>query len=108
MHFSRTQGAPSLDLELLFIDPIAVRWSDERFAYGWMPGPNAAPPLHTPGFERWAFPLLKVFESSWLLTLGYATDQGGCEHYRLVAMNDIVDVASRPGVTARWGAPHAA
>jgi hypothetical protein len=108
MHFSRTRGAPPIDLELGFREPIALRWSAERFAYGWIPVPSSTPMLDTPGFERWAFPLLKVIESSWLPTLGYAIDLGGYEHFVLVSMNDTVHVAARPDVSARWSAAHTA
>ena len=108
MHFSRTRGAPPLDLELGFHNAIALRWSDESFAYGWIPTPRPTPTLDTPGSERWAFPLLRVIDSSWLPTLGYATDRGGYEHFVLVSMNDIVHVEARPDAGVRWSAPHAA
>jgi hypothetical protein len=107
MHFSRTRGAPALDLELQFSHPVALRWIDEAYAYGSIPDSSSLPTLDAAPFARtWTFPLLKVVESSWLQTLGHAMDVARLEHFVLVAMNDVLHVAANAAVTARWTRSH--
>jgi hypothetical protein len=107
MHFSRTRGAPALDLELEFSNPAALRWIDEAYVYGSIPDSGSLPTLNAAPFERlWTFPLLKVVESSWLRTLGHVIDVARPEHFVLVAMNDVLHVAANAAVTAGWTPPN--
>jgi hypothetical protein len=106
MHFSRTRGAPKLDLSLVFQDAAALRWMRGAFVYATAPHLKDGPRLDTQWNGMWfRFPLLKVVESSWLPTLGYASTDLGHLHYFLVSMHGHLDIAAGPQISARWMTP---
>jgi hypothetical protein len=102
MYFSRVIGGPNQDLEVLFEGVIGIRWSDEFHGSIVYQAPRAAPKCRDSRWANWVFPLLKVYESSWLATYQALPGTEGREHFALISMNDLLDVIALPDAKARW------
>jgi hypothetical protein len=102
MYFSRVNGGPSQDLEVLFKGVIGIRWSDEFHGSIVYQAPQPAPKCRDSHWSRWVFPLLRVCESSWLATYQGLPATALREHFALISMNDLLDVIALPDVEAHW------
>jgi hypothetical protein len=108
MHFSRVNGGRKLDLELIFTGPIALRWVDECYGSIFHPIPGSIPKCPRGPWSEWTFPLLQVKKSSWLAAYQRIPELPGSQvlqHFALVCMNDLLDIAAPPDVEARWVTP---
>lgn len=102
MYFSRVNGGPMKDLEVLFRGVIGIRWADEFHGSVVYQAPRRAPRCQDSRWANWVFPLLRVTESSWLATYQALPGTERREHFALVSMNDLLDVIALPEVEAHW------
>jgi hypothetical protein len=104
MRFSNVANGPTEDLALEFGGPILLRWEDETISRDDL-GLAPLPKCQEAPWSGRTFPLLHVLESPWLASLdGYPSAEGR-QHFKLVSMNDIIDVIARSHVNAKWVAP---
>ena len=105
MHFSNVVGGPENDLLLKFSGAIAIQWESETF--GLVPIPGPLPKCHSPNWDTWTFPLLRVQNSSWWATYDARNPIAaeGRNHYVLVTMDDLLHVLAETTVTATWVPP---
>ena len=102
MYFSRVNGGPNQDLEVLFKGVIGIRWSDEFHGSIVYQAPRPAPKCRDSRWANWVFPLLRVSESSWLATYQALPGTELREHFTLISMDDLLEVIALPDVEARW------
>jgi hypothetical protein len=104
MHFSNVVGLPNKDLQLRFIDALAVRWEVE--CPGFETVPAELPKCAASEWNRWTFPLLTVEGSGFLEQFRPIYERDGAAklgHFLLVSMNDLIQVvAPRSCVEAAW------
>ena len=108
MHFARVVEGPTLDLELIFSGALALRWVDECHGSIFHPTCGPLPKCRGERWSDWTFPLLLVRESKWLATYQSIPElpgSAGRQHFALVCMNDLLDIAALPEVGARWVEP---
>ena len=102
MYFSRVVGLPHKDLVLVFSGVASIRWEQESF--GLNPLPQPKPKCESAQWARWAYPLLKVENSSWWASHDarqpFASE--GRVHFAMGSMNHLVQLLALPTVTARW------
>lgn len=102
MYFSRVNGGPNQDLEVLFHGVIGIRWSNEFHGSIVYPVPRPMPKCRDSRWASWVFPLLRVSESSWLATYQALPGTELREHFALISMDDLLDVIALPDAEARW------
>ena len=108
MHFSKVKDGPTLDLELLFSGAVTLRWADEFTGSIFHPMSVLAPKCRNERWSEWIFPLLIIQESPWLATYQSIAELPGTQslqHFALICMNDLLDIAATPDVVARWVTP---
>ena len=107
MHFSRVMNGPSQDLELLFYGTIGLSWVPEHLAFTAATPvlPKPLPKIITGQWIGWTFPLLRVFESSWLASYHAHIGTERRQHFAFIAMNDELHLLALPEVNARWIEP---
>jgi hypothetical protein len=108
MHFSEVKHGPTLDLELLFSGALTLRWADEFTGSVFHPMSAPAPKCRNARWSEWGFPLLIIQKSSWLATYQSMPELPGTQdlqHFALICMNDLLDIAALPNVAARWVTP---
>jgi hypothetical protein len=108
MHFSKVKDGPTLDLELLFSGAVTLRWADEFTGSIFHPMSVLAPKCRNERWSEWVFPLLVIQESPWLATYQSIAELPGTQslqHFALICMNDLLDIAATPDVVARWVTP---
>jgi hypothetical protein len=107
LRFSLVRDAAPRDLVLGFGRDVVACTSYEEFAHPWQlaTGDGAVPRLAEP-WAGYAFPLLLVQPSRWLASFSdYQLDderRSAAAHYRLVSLDNTVDVLTTGRVTAEW------
>ena len=72
----------------------------EEFVHPW-DGPQTESPMVSDG--RFVYPLLVIHDSEWLRSLSdRLINYPGCVHYRLLTLDEIVDVLSNKQPEATW------
>jgi hypothetical protein len=106
MHFSRVIDGLDRDLEIVFRNPLAVRWEDESF--GLIECPEDLPKCSPGKFRTWAYPTLIVENSKWAQEYSarkYAENDPNSQrvaHYFLVSMNDLLHILAESEPTTQW------
>jgi hypothetical protein len=109
LRFSAVGAAPR-DLLLTFAGRVVACMSHEEFAHPWHAEElDAEVPRLDGRWARYAFPLLEVRNSRWLASFSDSQildpDRPGLTHYRLVSLDNTVDVLAAGGVAAAWVSP---
>lgn len=105
MHFSRVIGGYTQDLELVFSDPIALKWEDE--SYDVIQLPTDLPKCSQDGFTVWTYPTLIIPDSDWADLYAAATHTEAeyknhqIKHFAFLSMNDLVHVLSKTEPSSR-------
>jgi hypothetical protein len=109
MHFSRVVDGYEKDLELVFREPLAMKWEEESF--GIIDSPQDLPKCAAARFNSWTHPTLVIENSDWAdeyAARKYAKDDPRAKsvaHYFLVSMNDLVHILAEAKPDARWVLP---
>ena len=107
LRFSRVKGASPRDLLVRFERGVVGCMSHEEFAHPEQADAQAGevPCLGGP-WSAYAFPLLRVHASRWLASFsdGQLLDErrAAASHYRLVSLDNTVDVLTTGAVAAEW------
>ena len=105
MHFSRVIGGCPKDLELIFENPIALKWEDE--SYGLIDLPETPPKCSSEKFMSWTYPTLIVSDSQWadLYAARTHTEEEyknhRVSHFVFISMNDLLHVLTDEKPSAR-------
>src|SRR6185503_18104347 len=96
-------NGPSRDLRISFgrIPAYAVH---EEFVHPWE---SDVPPRLKTKWEHYYFPLLRVGNSKWLASFSesHLVAWPDCTHYRLLTLDQIVDVLCNRAPTVNWVDP---
>jgi len=106
MHFSRVIDGCEKDLEIKFLNPIALQWENESFEIIKLPA--NLPCCSNEGFTNWTYPTLIIPNSEWANLYAaqshteeeYKTHE--VKHFAFIAMNDLLHVLSEEMPTARF------
>ena len=104
LRFANTKepGLPSLHLN--FGPNVLAFTSYEEFVHPWVSNEVGPIPRLPEPYLNWPFPLLIVHDSLWFASVvdDEIYKRSAFTHYRLVSLDNIVDVVSSGEVTARW------
>lgn len=98
MHFSRVVNGCNEDLELIFDNPIAFQWEDERF--GLIDLPEELPRITNINYKSWTYPTLIIPNSKWvdLYAQRLYTEEEylnhKLKHFALISLNDLIHILS--------------
>jgi hypothetical protein len=98
--FSEIADGPDSDLRIKFGHVVAYSVYEE-FAHPWE-SVNLAPRL-AGRWEGYIYPLLEIKNSKWMASLPHLSlVDPNCVHYRLLTVDEIVDVLSSKTPEATW------
>jgi hypothetical protein len=108
--FSEVRGALPRDLAIRFGTDVVASMSHEEFVHPWQRESRGALVPRLEGeWRRYAFPLLEVHDSEWLASFSdgeiLEPDRVGLRHFRLVSLDNTVDILARGTPEAEWVAP---
>ena len=103
MIFSEVVNGPDSDLQISF-GRVPAYTAYEEFAHPWNTSSTKPPPKLNGRWENYCFPLLIVKDSRWLDSFSESQliNSPECVHYRLVTLDQIVDVLCNKGPKADW------
>ena len=101
--FSEVVGGPNSDLRIAF-GRVPAYATYEEFVHPWNTYETKPPPKLSGRWESYCFPLLIVRNSIWLDSFSESQliNYPECIHYRLVTLDQIVDVLCNKAPEVSW------